>query len=64
MAQAHRVAIIAGDGVGPEVVHEGLRVLRATADRFGLEIGITSLRGGATPTDELGGLVVEQLRAG
>ncbi len=33
-----RIAVIAGDGIGKEVVPEGLRVLDATAKRFGLEL--------------------------
>jgi 3-isopropylmalate dehydrogenase len=35
----YRVAVIAGDGTGPEVVREGLKVLRAVADAddFGVE---------------------------
>ena len=38
---AHRIAVIAGDGIGPEVVAQGLRVMRAAADRFGFELDIT-----------------------
>ncbi|MAW60523.1 MAG: 3-isopropylmalate dehydrogenase [Planctomycetes bacterium] len=38
---AHRIAVIAGDGIGPEVVAQGLRVLHAAADRFGFELEIT-----------------------
>jgi len=29
MAKAYKVAVIGGDGTGPEVVREGLKVLRA-----------------------------------
>ena len=32
----HRIAVIAGDGIGNEVVPEGLRVLEAVSARFGL----------------------------
>jgi len=35
----HRIAVIPGDGIGTEVVPEGLRVLEAAATRFG--IGLT-----------------------
>ena len=35
---AHRIAVIAGDGIGTEVMPEGLRVLEAAATRFGIEI--------------------------
>ncbi len=33
---AHRIAVIPGDGIGKEVVPEGLRVLEAAGTRFGL----------------------------
>ncbi len=38
--RTHRIAVIGGDGVGPEVVVQGLRVLRAAAARggFGLDV--------------------------
>ncbi len=32
----YRIAVIPGDGIGPEVVPEGIRVLDAAASRFGL----------------------------
>jgi tartrate dehydrogenase/decarboxylase/D-malate dehydrogenase len=34
----YRVAVIEGDGIGKEVVPEGLRVLEAAASRFGFDI--------------------------
>ena len=34
----HRIAVIAGDGIGKEVVPEGLRVLDAAARRFGIDL--------------------------
>jgi len=36
MKKTHRIAVIAGDGIGVEVVPEGLRVLEAAATRFGI----------------------------
>ena len=42
-ARPFRVAVIAGDGIGKEVMPEGLRVLRAAAARFGLAIETTEL---------------------
>ena len=33
---AHRIAVIPGDGIGKEVVPEGLRVLEAVSRRFGI----------------------------
>ena len=34
-AQKRRIAVIPGDGIGKEVVPEGVRVLEAAAKRFG-----------------------------
>ncbi|KAB0575101.1 tartrate dehydrogenase [Ideonella dechloratans] len=38
----HRIAVIAGDGIGQEVMPEGLRVLQAAARRFGLDLAFTT----------------------
>ena len=34
--KTHRIAVVAGDGIGQEVMPEGLRVLQAAARRFGI----------------------------
>ena len=39
----HRVAVIAGDGIGPEVMVEGLRALDAVSRRFGIGVEFTHL---------------------
>jgi tartrate dehydrogenase/decarboxylase / D-malate dehydrogenase len=36
--KTHRIAVIPGDGIGKEVVPEGLRVLDAAARRFGIDL--------------------------
>jgi tartrate dehydrogenase/decarboxylase/D-malate dehydrogenase len=38
MTRVFRIAAIAGDGIGKEVLPEGLKVLEAAAGRFGLEL--------------------------
>jgi 3-isopropylmalate dehydrogenase len=38
----HRIAIIPGDGTGPEVVAEGLKVLDAAAQKFGFKYETTT----------------------
>ncbi|MEV7095052.1 tartrate dehydrogenase [Amycolatopsis sp. NPDC051045] len=38
MSQRHRIAVIPGDGIGREVVPEGLRCLQAAADAHGFEL--------------------------
>jgi tartrate dehydrogenase/decarboxylase/D-malate dehydrogenase len=37
----YRIAVIAGDGIGQEVMPEGLRVLEAASCRFGLDLQFT-----------------------
>ncbi len=34
----HRIAVIAGDGIGKEVMPEGVRVLEAAASKFGIDL--------------------------
>ena len=41
--RAYRVAAIPGDGIGREVLPEGLRALRAAADRFGFAVDVREL---------------------
>jgi tartrate dehydrogenase/decarboxylase / D-malate dehydrogenase len=36
----HRIAVIAGDGIGTEVMPEGLRVLDAASRRFGIGLQV------------------------
>ena len=38
MARTHRIAVIAGDGIGTEVMPEGLLVLDAAARKFGIDL--------------------------
>lgn len=37
---AHKIAVIPGDGIGQEVMPEGVRVLEAAADKFGIALDI------------------------
>ena len=46
MTPAFRIAAIAGDGIGKEVLPEGLRVMKAAAERFGFELEIRDDRVG------------------
>ena len=41
MAKTYRIAVIPGDGTGPEVVAEGIKVLEAAAQRFGFALDRT-----------------------
>ena len=43
MTPTFRIAAIAGDGIGKEVMPEGLRVMKAAAERFGFELEIREI---------------------
>ena len=42
-AKTYRIALIAGDGIGKEVMPEGLRVVLAAAKRFGIALETTTI---------------------
>ena len=42
-ARAHRIAVIPGDGIGKEVMPEGLRVLDIAARRFGIALDLVPI---------------------
>jgi 3-isopropylmalate dehydrogenase len=43
MAKTYKIAVIRGDGTGPEVMAEGLKVLDAASLKFGFKLEITDL---------------------
>src|SRR5689334_3973320 len=43
MGKTLKIAAIPGDGIGKEVMPEGLRVLRAASKRFGFELQLTPI---------------------
>lgn len=42
MSATYNIAVIPGDGTGPEVVAEGIKVLKTASDRFGFKLEFTS----------------------
>ena len=40
MSRRHRIAVVPGDGIGAEVVPEGVRSLRAAGEVFGFEVDV------------------------
>ncbi|MDR5886277.1 tartrate dehydrogenase [Vreelandella janggokensis] len=44
---AHRIAVIAGDGIGTEVMPEGIRALEAAAKRFNIPLEFTTFEFGS-----------------
>ena len=41
MTNSYRIAVIGGDGTGPEVVREGCKVLQAAAATYGFALEMT-----------------------
>ena len=41
MGERYTIAVIPGDGTGPEVTVEAVKVLKAAADKFGFEVDLT-----------------------
>ena len=48
MAKNYRIAVIPGDGTGPEVINEGIKVITAASKKFGFGMEFTSYDWGGT----------------
>jgi tartrate dehydrogenase/decarboxylase / D-malate dehydrogenase len=63
----HRIAVIPGDGIGKEVLPEGMRVLEAAGRRFGFELAWTQFDWSCESYTKTGRMMpedgLEQLRA-
>ncbi len=51
MSRQHRIAVLPGDGIGPEVMHEALRVLDKVSDQHGFAV--------ARETHPVGGAAID-----
>ena len=54
-----KIAVTPGDGIGPEIVAEAVKVLRAVADKFGHELEMTTYLVGGAAYDEYGDCLPE-----
>ena len=64
MSERYRIAVLPGDGIGPEVMAEALRALEAVSERFGIEFAFSSHLVGGAAIDETGAALPEDtLRA-
>lgn len=54
MSKVYRVAALAGDGIGPEVMREAIKVLRAAESKFSFKIEITEAPVGWAGIDAAG----------
>ena len=58
--QSFKIAVLAGDGIGPEVMEQALRVLGAVQTRFGFNLEFTEARVGGAAIDGDGKALPEQ----
>ena len=49
-----KIAVLAGDGIGPEISEQGVSVLTAVAEKFGHQVSYKSALCGATAIDAVG----------
>lgn len=54
MSETFRIAVLAGDGIGPEVMAEALAVLQVAAERFDFSTDLHPARVGGTAIDQDG----------
>jgi 3-isopropylmalate dehydrogenase len=58
------IAVLPGDGIGPEVIAEALRVLTAVTELFGFRLDLAEYPIGAAAVTELGDALPERTRDG
>ncbi len=54
MSQTYRIAVLAGDGIGPEVMQEALKLLRKVAEKGGFSFEFTEKLVGGAAIDAVG----------
>lgn len=54
MKQTLNIAVIAGDGIGPEISEVGVKVVKAVCDKFGHTVNFTQALAGAAAIDATG----------
>jgi len=60
----YNIAVIPGDGIGPEVIRETVRVLDRAADKFGFELSYTQYLAGGCAIDAAGKPLPEETLEG
>ena len=69
MGKSYKIAVIPGDGTGPEVTVEAVKVLETAADKFGFKVNLTEYDfggeqdpavGGSSRGHSLGGFIVNR----
>ncbi|CAM3646170.1 3-isopropylmalate dehydrogenase [Rahnella bruchi] len=64
MSKTHHIAVLPGDGIGPEVMAQAYKVLEAVRQRFGLKISTSEYDVGGAAIDKHGSPLPEATVAG
>ena len=59
MAQTYKICLLPGDGIGPEIIAEGVKVLDAIAAKYGISFEYTEALIGGRAIDETGSALPE-----
>ncbi len=54
MAKSYKIAVLAGDGIGPEVMQEAIKVLDVVQEKFGFKLEFTKALAGGCAIDAKG----------
>lgn len=50
----YKIAVIKGDGVGPEIINEGIKILNKIGEKYNHNFKLTEVLGGGSAIDEVG----------
>lgn len=50
----YKIAVIKGDGVGPEIINEGIKILNKIGEKYNHNFKLTDVLGGGTAVDKMG----------
>ena len=50
----YKIAVIKGDGVGPEIINEGIKVLNKIGEKYKHNFKLTEILGGGVAIDKTG----------
>lgn len=56
----YNIAVIKGDGIGPEIIDEGLKVLKKVGEKYDIEFNFTEVLAGGSAIDEKGECLPEE----
>ncbi len=60
MTKTYKIAVLAGDGIGPEVMAEAVKVLKSAQEKFGFKLEMTEADAGGIAIDKHGTALPEE----